>query len=44
MVTRWVDDSLLDDEGGCVFECSSHYIALCFKNKIYFNMLTFKAN
>ena len=31
MVTRWVDDSLLDDEGGCVFECG-HYIASCFKN------------
>ena len=43
MVTRWVDDSLLDDEGGCVFECG-HYIASCFKDKIYFNTLTFKAN
>ena len=42
--TRWVNDSLLDDEGGCVFECGHHYIVSWFKNKIYFKTLTFEAN
>ena len=45
MATMLVNDSLLDDEeGGCVFECGHYYIVSCFKNKIYFNTLTFEAN
>ena len=32
MATRWVNDSLLDDEGSCVFECGH----LCRVSRIRF--------